>query len=305
MPECRNNMTWKKLSLIFILASGSPCFSQDLLSEIETSDDQKDPVIGTFKGTRLINFHTVETLKRGALDFRISHRFGDLSSGIKNLYGLDGPATLRLGFDYSVTDRLVLGFGRTSLSKMVDAFGKYKITTQAANGSALSVVLVESINVTTGQDPAKAITGIDRYQHFYSRLAYLSQVLVARKFSSAFSLQVMPTWLHYNLVTQFTDKNDVFALPLAGRYKITKRTAITAEYAPRVSFYSASQSSYHNIISIGFDIETGGHVFQLFFSNAAGINETQLIPFTTSSWSRKEVRFGFNISRVFQLTSGK
>lgn len=275
---------------------------EDMLKELEALEpEQADNVTATFKGTRLINLHTIETLSKGSLDFRISHRFGDVSSGSKNLWGLDGPATLRLGLDYSVTDRLVIGIGRTSFKKYFDGFLKYKLLQQQHGGQWISLVAIGSANVTSEDDPNKEITGVDRYEYFSSRVAYMGQILVARKINDKLSLQLSPAIIHYNLVTRTNDKNDIIAVGLSGRYKIAKRIAVTSEYIGRILKYSPDYSSYKNIFSAGFDIETGGHVFQLFFTNASAINEVQFIPYTSSTWSGKEFRFGFNISRVFEL----
>jgi len=298
-----------KKTLIIVLAVVLPslaCAQDDLLKELESSEPQKsDYTIATFKGTRLINLQTIETLAKGSLDFRISHRFGDVGSGSENLWGLDGPAALRLGLDYSITDRLVVGVGRTSVNKYFDGFLKYRLIRQVNGGKKYSITAVASTNVISGKDFTAEITGIDRYDKFSNRLSYMAQVLMARKFSEKLSLQVAPTFLHYNLVDRANDKNDIFAVGLSGRYKFTRSVAVTAEYILRPTRYAPDDDQYKDVMSIGFDIETGGHVFQLFFTNAFAINEVQLIPFTTNSWSGKQFRFGFNISRVFQLSKNK
>jgi len=291
----------------FLLTLPGMAFGQeDMMKELDNMEVKgPDYVTATFKGTRLINLHTVETLKKGSLDFRISHRFGEVGSGTKNLWGLDGPATLRLGFDYSLTDRLVVGVGRTSYQKLFDGFLKYKFMRQAAAGPKFSIVGITSVNVTSDADPLKAVTGVDRYEHFSSRVAYMAQALIARKFNQKLSLQVAPTLIHYNLVTRANDKNDMFSMGVSGRYKFTRSLALTAEYIARVTPYTPVHSNYHNVASIGLDIETGGHVFQLFFTNASAINEVQFIPYTSNTWSNKGFRFGFNISRVFQFSKQK
>ncbi|MCU0384104.1 MAG: DUF5777 family beta-barrel protein [Cyclobacteriaceae bacterium] len=277
-------------------------YAQDLLAELTELDSaKKEPVIATFKGTRLINLHTIETLTKGSLDFRISHRFGEINSGGENLWGLDGPATIRLGLDYSISNKLVVGLGRTSYRQYFDGFAKYKLWQQQTGGKKFSLVGIASVNVTGEKDPNKIISGIDRYDNFSNRMAYMFQILIARKFSEKLSLQLAPTLVHYNLVDRANDKNDIFAIAASGRYKITRSLAITGEYIARPLKYTPVQDDYFDVLSIGLDIETGGHVFQLFFTNAFAINEVQLIPYTNSSWRDKGVRFGFNISRVFAL----
>jgi hypothetical protein len=131
---------------------------------------------------------------------------------------------------------------------------------------------------------------------FAHRMNYSFQVLASRKFNSSISLQLMPTYIHYNLVETPEDSNDLFALGAGGRFKITKWMAITGEYH---YLLNKNDSDIKNPLSAGFEIETGGHVFQLFFTNATGIYETAYIAETTGSWLNGDIRFGFNISRTF------
>lgn len=286
------------LVLEFVSAQSNPMSLLDSLSNDE--HPAKDYVRATFKGTRLINFHTIETLRKGAIDFRISHRFGDLSGGADNFWGLDGPATIRLGLDYSLLDNLVVGIGRSSSHKLVDGFVKYKFVKQATNGGSwVSLVWISSLNITTEKDGSAAVNGFNKYEFLSSRLSFMHQLIVARKFSEKLSVQILPTLIHINQVEKLSDKNDIFAIPLSGRFKLTKRLAVTGEYGIRILPYVRDKSQYHNSGSIGLDLETGGHVFQLFFTNSYGINEVQSIPFTTSNWSKGQIRLGFNISRVF------
>ncbi|MBC7487464.1 MAG: hypothetical protein H7282_12000 [Cytophagaceae bacterium] len=277
---------------------------EDLLNSLEKDlPTSKALTVASFKGTRLINLHTVETLGKGSLDFRISHRFGDFSTGANNLWGLDGPATLRLGFDYAVTDRFTIGIGRSSYGKMFDGFLKYRLLRQTQNNDIpLSMSAVVSMNITSEIDPNKSINGFDRYEYFSSRISYFSQLMFARKFGDKVTIQISPIWIHYNLVQNLNDKNDMFSLGGSGKFKITRSLSLTGEYVLRVSKYTVQQSSlYHNTASIGIDIETGGHVFQVFVTNSNAINEVQVIPYTSTSWSKGQIRLGFNISRVFGI----
>lgn len=290
------------ISCLIVMIPHGGCAQDDLLKELEALESKKpDYVIATFKGTRLINLQTTETLHKGSLDFRISHRFGDINSGKKNLWGLDGPAVLRLGLDYSVTDQLTIGVGRTSYKKIVDGFVKYRLLRQVNGGMPVTLTGLAGASIITEDDPVSAITGVDRYEYFTSRMAFLYQAMVARKFTSAFSLQISPVFIHYNLVTRANDKNDILAMAASGRFKFTRSIALTLEYVYRVTRYTPDEDSYHNVLGVGFDVETGGHVFQLFLTNGSAINETQLVPFTSGAWKDKEVRFGFNISRVFEF----
>jgi len=275
--------------------------AQDLLAEVEKlSPNQKDYSIATFKGTRVVNFHTIETLSKGSLEVRIAHRFGAFSSGSTNLWGLDGPATIQLRIDYAITDRLMVGLGRASDHKMVDTFVKYRLYRQTTDGSMpVSITGLASVNIDSEPN---SLLGVDYYQNFDSRLVYMATAMVARKFNSKFSLQASPVFIHYNIVQQLTDKNDILSVVGSTRYKITKRTALTLEYMQHITPYSANMSQFNNVLSIGFDIETGGHVFQVFVTNGYSINEVRTIPYTATGFSNG-MMLGFNLSRVFSTRS--
>ncbi|HAP00969.1 MAG TPA: hypothetical protein DCQ93_03490 [Bacteroidetes bacterium] len=266
---------------------------------IDSIAPKKEFVSATFKGTRLVNFHTAETCGKRTLEFRIAHRFGDLSSGGYNFYGLDGPASLQLELGYSYNGRLEFGASRTSADKMYSAYLKYKLMRQTTdNKSPLTITLLGQANLTGLKSTS---TSAPEYHFFSDRFNYVSQIMIARKLSDAFSIQVAPTWVHYNLVTAVTDDNDIFSVIGMGRIKVSKRTALTGEYCYRINTYSQDFSTYHNSVAIGMDLETGGHVFQFFFTNSFGINEAQTIPYTRGDITNLDLKLGFNISRVFFL----
>jgi len=272
--------------------------SGDMMDMMDEGPKEKEYVRGTFKATHTINLHTTETLGKYSLDFRILHRFDDFTTGAYNFWGLDGPANIQLRFDYSINNRLTAGVGRTSFGKLFDGYLKYKLIRQEVKGGMpITVTLLGSINLTT----LKSGSVPDKYEVYADRLGYCSQVLIARKFNSRLSLQVSPTYIHINLVETADDMNDIFAVGLSGRFKFSKRMAVTLEYIPTLNEYSADKSLYHNSLSVGIDIETGGHVFQLFLTNSSGINEVQYIPYTTGDWAKGEIRLGFNVSRVFSV----
>jgi hypothetical protein len=264
----------------------------------------KSYVTGTFKATHIVNMQTVEGTAAGALNFVIQHRFGQLNSGAYNFFGLDN-ATLRLGFEYGITDRLTIGIGRSSYLKTFDGSLKYKLLRQTdGNEMPFTMSILGIINNYTQKLPDKTfLTSTDR-------TSYVMQLLIARKFSNALSLQIAPTYLHYNSVPAEGDNNDLFALSMGGRIKITKRMSINAEYDYLPTGQIKSISTY-NSFSLGWDIETGGHVFQLVFSNSQSMVESQYIAQGTSgapstgSWGKGDIYFGFNISRVFNLKKKK
>lgn len=306
-------MKWKATGLLSVLlVTSMTTYSQtdkkqksedDLMAMLEQEDGSgkhhSSYTTATFKTTRIANGHSIENTAKGVLDFRISHRFGPINGGPEEFFGLDG-ATTRLGLDYGVTDWLMVGVGRSSYFKEFDGFVKAKILRQTDdNRMPVSVSYVGAASAQTNEVVMPA--GQDYL--FSNRLAYVNQILIARKFSNAFSLQLTPTHLHYNLVDYKNEPNNVLALGVGGRLKLTNRISLTGEY-----FYQLPDNQLRNTrnaLTLGFDIETGGHVFQLFFSNATGITERNAIGKTTGRWDKGDVHFGFNISRVFTIVRPK
>jgi hypothetical protein len=297
-----------KYSLIigFWLWTGQFALAQDeLLSELEkTAEPAVVYTKSTFKGTRLVTGHSLETVGKKHLDFIISHRFGALNTGYKNLFGLD-EAQIRFGLEYGLTDRLMIGVGRSSYQKTYDYFVKYKLLQQSAGARwmPVSVTLFASDATNTMDSSPDAL--------FYSnaeRQTYTFQALIARKFNEKLSLQLSPTLLHRNKTESDLDRNSLFSLGMGGRYKLSRRTSLNVEY-----WYTPSQlkddegvtyfrdPKYTNALSVGFDIETGGHVFQLHFTNSRGMIEKQLIGQTTGKWNSGDVFYGFNVSRTFSF----
>lgn len=263
----------------------------DLIEEEETTNYAS----ASFKSTHIINSQSIENVSEGVLDFRISHRFGTLNSGINNLYGLD-QATIRLGFDYGITDRLMIGFGRSSVQKALDGSVKYKLLRQSTGKKTMPVTLSLYASIASNMlEWADA----ERENYFTSRLTYTYQMLLGRKFSEGTSLMIMPTMVHRNLVESTAVKNDVYIIGIGGRQKLTNRLAITGEYYYVIPDQIAD--IYHNSLSVGIDIETGGHVFQLQFTNSIGMIDKSFMTETTGEWGNGDIHFGFNISRVFTL----
>jgi hypothetical protein len=237
----------------------------------------------------------------GQLDVRISHRFGTLNSGGYNFFGLD-QSNIHLGLEYGIFKWLMIGVGRSEFEKTYDGFAKFSILRQSSGAKVMpvSVSVVTSIALKTLKFADQT-----RTNYFTSRLAYVTQILVARKINEAFSVQLTPSYLHRNLVATELDPNDIYALGAGARLKLSKRISLNGEY-----YYIANPKTYmsqqiYNPLSLGFDIETGGHVFQLFFTNSLGMTEKQFIGATTGQWKKGDIHFGFNISRVFTLKKNK
>ena len=269
---------------------------EDLLKMVE-EPIKKEFTSSTFKTTRLVNFHTSEVLNRRSLDFRIAHRFGDINSGAYNAWGIDGGANIRLALEYSHDGRFMFGIGRTSSKKIVDGFMKYQLIRQTTDHSMpISLTLFSSAYNTF---EIAQISSFNKYQLNIDRLSYCNQLIVARKFNANLSIQLSASMVHFNLVDNLTDDNTVFIGGIVGRYKITSRQAITLEYGYRINKYSSN--SYYDSFAIGYDLETGGHVFQVHLTNSFGLTENEYFMYTRTSWSNLGVRLGFNISRVFSL----
>lgn len=288
--------------ILFLLIFQAGSFSQDLEDLLEEEvEERTDYTTATFKATRLVNGHSIERMQKGQLDFRIDHRFGELSSGSYEFFGLD-RGFVHLSLEYGINDWLMFGIGRSAYQKTVDGFVKFSLLRQSKGkrNMPVSVSMLVSADMI-GTKPATALDSI-----FANRLSYSHQLLIARKFNERLSLQVMPTYVHKNLVPHPDDKNDFFALGVGGRYKLTNRLSLNIEYYRLIS-PSVVSSAYdaYSPLSVGFDLETGGHVFQLFFSNSIWNTERGYITNTTGDWIKGNVHFGFKISRVFPLIKRK
>jgi hypothetical protein len=297
-------LTMRKILAILIsfVLVNSVSAQDSLLNMLEDSSDaasQTFPVKATFKAIHIVNAQTIESPAKHDLNFIIMHRFGKLNDGAYNFFGLDN-ASIRLGLDYGISDRLGIGIGRSSLDKTFDGYLKYKLIrqTQGKVQVPVSLSVLASISNYTLKFQDKPFLNA-KY-----RTAYTTQLLLARKFTSAFSLQLSPTWVHYNLVPTTADNNDIFAAMIGGRLKFNKRMGITFEYNYMPSGQVES-IDVHNSLSLGWDIETGGHVFQLVFSNSQGMIESQYIGRTPGEWGEGDIYFGFNISRNFSLGKRK
>ena len=294
----------RRLSLAFLLSLLTlGIFAQDDLMNILDKNTTKETnyTTATFKSTRVLNGHSIERMQEGQLDVRISHRFGTLNSGGYNFFGLD-QSNIHLGLEYGITNWLMVGVGRSEFEKTFDGFAKFSILRQSTGAKEMpvSVSVVTSIALKTQKWPDQT-----RTNYFTSRLAYVGQVLVARKISQGLSVQLTPAYLHRNLVATELDPNDIFAMGAGARLKLTKRISLNGEYYYIANPKKNFSTQIYNPLSLGFDIETGGHVFQLFFTNSLGMTEKQFLGATTGSWKKGDIHFGFNISRVFTLKKNK
>jgi hypothetical protein len=287
--------------LVFLIPAG--IFAQDDLMNLlnENAPKEINYATATFKSTRILNGHSIEKMPPGQLDFRISHRFGTINSGAYNFFGLD-QSNVHFSLEYGIFKWMMIGVGRGTYEKTFDGFAKFSILRQSSGEKVIPV----SVSVLSSA-ALKTVKWADqtRTNYFTSRLSYVGQILIAKKINQSFSVQLTPSYVHRNLVATELDPNDLYAIGAGGRMKLSKRISLNAEY-----YYLANPKTYmsqkvYNPLSLGVDIETGGHVFQLFFTNSLAMIEKGFIGETTGSWKKGDIHFGFNISRVFTLKKEK
>ncbi|MFK5880436.1 MAG: DUF5777 family beta-barrel protein [Flavobacteriaceae bacterium] len=286
----------KTLLILCCIGLSTNLFSQDLEDILnDETEETTDIVRGTFKGTRVMNGHSVETREKGVLDFIIAHRFGRINGGIDEFFGLD-DSNIRFGLEYSITNDLVVAIGRSSFEKTYDGYVKYALLhqTEGVKKFPISLTLFTSATEKTlkDYDPEEKPT-------FENRLTYTSQVLIARKFSPNFSLQIMPTYIHFNTVPNTADPNNMFAMGVGTRVKVSNRISLSGEYYYNFNPMESIDST--NSLALGVGIETGGHVFQLIFTNSRSMLEKGFIAETTGEFFNGDIHFGFNISRAFHI----
>ena len=288
----------RSITFFLLLTSFTAWCQDDLLGELEKSNaPESENTFATFKGTRIVNGHSVETKPGGTLEFIFAHRFGAINTGWYDMFGLD-QAFVRIGLDYGITDRLSVAFGRNSINKTLDWYGKYKILEQQTGKRNVPITLTGLAGLAFRLEP-KHNSDVTPAIETTDRLAYTGQLMFARKFTSALSLQLMPTIIHKNLVNQDFEKNTQFAMGVGGRLKLTPSMAFTGEYYHNLS--RMDNSPYHNSLGFGVDIETGGHVLQLLLTNSIGLTERAFITETTDDFFDGDIHFGFNVTRTFQL----
>ena len=262
----------------------------DLLSEIDT-DSTEVQVTSAFKSLKIVNLESTKLAAKGDFYFIVSHRFGTIKNGIDTFFGLD-DANTQIKFLYGVNDWLTVHASRSGFQKSYEGAVKYRLQSQIENGFPVTIVGFSSVVVNTelDKDLLPKLT-------FTNRLNYTTQLLISRKFSDRLSLELAPTFFHENYVVSDYQDNSQYAIGAGGRYKISNRVALTMDYAAHLN--RSASSLAHNPISVGVDIETGGHIFQLHFTNAQAMNETGYLAHGLGNWSKGDIYFGFNLVRVF------
>ena len=282
-------------TIVFILIVCGNVFAQNDLESFLNPLPETTLIQNTFKSTRIINNHSVEIFEPKQLDLRIAHRFGLLNSGLYELYGLD-QAKIRVGLEYGLMHNMMIGIGRSTFQKTFDGYLKYLLLNQKKGVNNIPISIVAFSNI--------AINSLKKNYADYpllGRVSFCHQLLIASKINRQLSIQFMPSWIHWNMVELNAQKNQTFALGGGFRYLITKSVSINSEYFFRVNSSDYDVQNYYDSFSIGVDIETGGHVFQLHVTNSMPMHESGFITRTTSDWGNGGIHFGFNISREFKL----
>jgi len=311
------------MKLFYTLLLIAPCIvvaQDDLLSMVEEGPKKAEPVYATFKTYRLGNAQTIETVKKNHLDFRIAHRFGNIyNSDLQNpinqtfqsFFGFDNATDIRFSFDYGVTDDITIGIGRCRMGKLLDGSVKWKLLKQTTDFKVpVSITFFGDMGYSFAPT-SELYKGINKNfeTNELHRFNYVSQLIIASKINKSISLEILPTYIHRNFIMQSVnvnnhdaeDVNGFMSLGFGGRIKFTKRVCLIGDYFYNFADFYKKNDKVKMPLSFGVELETGGHVFSLFFTNAGGLIENNFIPYTYDSWTKGQVKFGFNISRTFAL----
>jgi hypothetical protein len=277
------------LNLSFVFAQ------DDLLNQLDSvSSKEKEIETAAFKALQICNMQSTKLPVKGEAYFLVSHRFGDLANGFDNFFGLDNALT-KIGGIWGISNWLSLGVSRHTYNKTYEFAAKYKLSNQEVNGFPVTIVGYNTMDINSELKKANN-PGLK----FNNRLAYSTQLIVSRKFSDKFSFQLAPIYIHKNLYDDITEQKNLMLIGSGGRYKLSKRISLNLEYAARVSLPDEFNSPYRNPLTLGVDIETGGHVFQMLFSNGQQMNDISYFSNSAGRWDgKKSIFFGFNMYRVF------
>jgi hypothetical protein len=281
----------QKLTTLFLLFSIMLYSQEDLLSEIDTDIDTPVYASAVFKGLKVINFESTKLVAKGGFNFIVSHRFGTVKNGFENLFGLDEAVT-HLNFVYGISDHFNVSASRSSNQKIYELATKFRLARQQEGKLPFTLAVYTSVLANTALDTDNLPKL--RFEH---RLSYVGQLIISRKLTKELSLLVSPTFFHDNYVLDDSQENSQYAVVFGGRYKLGARWSINMEYGLHLN--RSSTSLYNNPFSIGVDLETGGHVFQLHFTNSQSMNTNGVFGTSTGDWAEGDVYFGFNLARSF------
>ena len=281
----------KSLTTLFLLFTVLLFSQEDLLSEIDTATEKPLYASAVFKGLKVINFESTKLVAKGGFNFIVSHRFGTVKNGFQNLFGLDEAVT-HLNFVYGLSEHINISASRSSNQKIYEVATKFRLVNQQAGKMPFTVVGYTSVLANTALDS----DNLPKLE-FKHRLSYVAQLLVSRKMNNNLSLILSPTFFHDNYLSDDFQENSQYGVGFGGRYKLGKRWSLNTEYGMHLN--RSENSLYKNPFSIGVDLETGGHVFQLLFTNSQSMNTNGVFGTSTGEWGESDVYFGFNLARSF------
>lgn len=279
----------KKFLVPICLFLATMAYSQDdLLKDLDSTQVEESYSTATFKALQLVTLQTTKMAAKKEFYFVVSHRFGTVKDGFDSFFGLDN-ATTKLGGIYGVTDWLSVSLSRHTLNKMYETGLKYRMMRQDANFPVDIVgYSVADINTFLEKDQYPGL-------EFKHRMTYVQQLLISRKVNQKLSLELVPSFVHKNLYNPAIERDNQFSFGGGGRYKITKRLSVNLEYMHNFD----KPEFYKNPLSVGLDVETGGHVFQLIFTNSQSMSESGYLTNASGDWRKGDFFFGFNLYRVF------
>lgn len=283
------------LTLLLVFLSATYVSAQDdLLNQLDTvNSKEKEIEMSAFKGLQIGNMQSTKLASKGEWYMIVSHRFGDLTQGLDNFFGLDNALT-KIGGIYGVSNWLTIGASRHTYNKLYELTAKYKLANQEVDGFPVTIVGYNTMDINSSLK-----TSLYPNLQFSDRLAFTTQLLVSRKFSEKLSLELAPIYVHKNLYDDVLEQKDLFLIGTGARYKVSKRMSVNLEYAVRVSMPEGFTSPYQNPLTVGLDIETGGHVFQLVVSNSQPMNDVAVFSNASGNWNGGSIYFGFNMYRSF------
>jgi hypothetical protein len=285
------------LSIVLSFSAVSFITAQDdLLNQLDAgAPKQVNIELAAFKGLQICNMQSTKMAAKGEFYFLISHRFGDLTQGMNNFFGLDNAFT-KIGGIYGVANWLSISASRQTYQKTYELAAKYKMSNQEVDGFPVTIVGYNTMDINSELKKDELMPGL-KFSH---RLAFTTQLLISRKFNDSFSLEIAPIYVHKNLYDGILDQKSSLLLGSGARYKLTKRLSLNLEYAARLNMPEGLVSNYQNPLTLGLDIETGGHVFQMVFSNSQAMNDAVVFTNAPGRWDgTKQLYFGFNMYRVF------
>ena len=262
---------------------------------------KKKVVKNTFESNWIQDNQSVMVQIKGTFEMDIQHRFGVVNNGVKDFFGLYAPSNIRIGFSYVVIDKLQLGFGFTKDRLQCDFNGKYAIIKQSKTGG-WPVSISWFSNIVVDARPK------ENFVNFGDRLSYFNQLLIARKITQKFSVQVSPSLSHYNNIEGYTDangkiqpkmKNDHFAIAFMGRYRMTQKTNLMVNYDQPITQHPMNNP--HPNISFGLEMITSSHAFQIFCGNFQGIIPQSNNMYNQNDYTKGQFLIGFNITRLWNF----